>query len=324
MDDSPAAKRDEGDTVRVAFIAATGRSGSTLVSRVLGAVPGVCSVGELCWLWNYGLLRNRTCGCGRPFLDCPFWGAVGDSAFGGWANVDADRAISLRRRLTARAHLPALWAEDVRGRRSPDLAEYQGLLSALYRGISAASGARVVVDNSKQAAVGLIGRSTDGVDLRLVHLVRRSHGVAYSWAKHVARSDLGGDEMRRRSPGRTAARWTLDNAMYEGIGRSGTPRLLLRYEDFVADARSAAEEVLRFLSVEAAHDDLAFVRRDSVDLGTDHSVWGNPMRLRTGREELTPDEAWRSKMSPNDRRLVTAVSAAGLARYGYLRPGRLG
>lgn len=310
----------DGGAVRVAFIGATGRSGSTLVSRVLGSVPGVCSVGELCWLWNYGLLRNRLCGCGEPFLACSFWRGVGDIAFGGWSHVDAERAITLRRRLTANARLPRLWVEDRRGIESRELTEYRGLMSALYRGIQIQSGARVVVDNSKQAAAGLIVRRAAGVEMRLVHLVRRSHGVAYSWAKHVARSDLDGNEMRRRSPARTAARWTLDNALFEALGRSGTERTLLRYEDFVADARVATECIMRFLSLEVTSGDLSFVRADSVDLGADHSVWGNPMRLRSGREELRPDEAWRTTMAPRDRRLVTGVSALGLARYGYLGP----
>ncbi len=317
MDSSDGSGRASG-AIRVAFIGATGRSGSTLISRVLGSVPGVCSVGELCWLWNYGLLRNRSCGCGEPFLACSFWGGVGDAAFGGWANVDVERAIALRRRLTANAHLPALWTEDLRGAVSRELDEYRGLVSALYRGIQTQSGASVVVDNSKQVAVGLISRSAAGVDLRLVHLVRRSHGVAHSWAKHVARSDLEGNEMRRRSPAKTAARWTLDNALFEALGRTGTSRKLLRYEDFVADPRRATEDLARFLALEVAPSDLSFVHRDSVDLGVDHSVWGNPMRLRSGSEALRADEGWRTAMSARDRRLVTGVSATGLARYGYL------
>ena len=65
-------------SVKVAFVGATGRSGSTLVARVLGGAPGACSVGELCWIWNYGVLNDRPCGCGEPFSACPFWTAVGE------------------------------------------------------------------------------------------------------------------------------------------------------------------------------------------------------------------------------------------------------
>jgi len=304
--------------VRVAFIGATGRSGSTLLSRVLGTVPGVCSVGELCWLWSYGVLRNRACGCSLPFADCPFWTGVGARAFGGWEQLDAQRATALRRRLTGNAHIPALWTGG-RGRFARDLEEYAGLLSRLYTAIRDESGAEVVVDNSKQSGAALVTRRAEGVQLSVVHLVRRSHGVAYSWTKHVPRSDKGDTEMRRRPPGRTAVKWTMDNALFETLGRSGTPRLLVRYEDFVVDPHRQTERLLNFLGVELAPDGLDFMQGDTVDLGVDHSVWGNPMRLRTGPERLRPDDAWRDGLAPKTRRLVTALSLPALMRYGYLR-----
>ena len=42
----------------VLYIGGMGRSGSTLVDRVLGQAPGVCSVGELVFLWERGVLAN--------------------------------------------------------------------------------------------------------------------------------------------------------------------------------------------------------------------------------------------------------------------------
>jgi len=304
-------------TTSVVFIGATGRSGSTLVSRVLGSLPGVCSVGELCWIWTYGVLRDHDCGCGRPFSACPFWIAVGERAFGGWGQIDAERANDLRRRLTQNRRLPELLVGP-RGRLRDQVADYTALLSPLYAAIREVSGARVVVDNSKQVTVALLARRTPGVDLSVVHLVRRSHGVAYSWTKHVARSDKAGREMRRRGPARTAARWTLDNALFEMLGRTGTARTLLRYEDFVSAPHEHTARIADFLGLDLDEDELPFLGPDEIDLATDHSVWGNPMRLRSGPERLRPDEAWRHSLSAADRRAVTAVSLPGLARYGYL------
>ena len=299
----------------VAFIGATGRSGSTLLSKVLDAAPGYCSVGELCWLWNLGLLLDRPCGCGRPFLECPFWTEVGERAFGGWGNVDAARAASLRRRLSATRSLPLLLLPS--GRRRADVVEYRELLRRLYTAIGEVSGAVVVVDNSKQVGSVVLARRVPGVDLRLVHLVRRSHGVARSWAKQVARSDLGGGLMRRRSVGRTAAKWTLDNLCFEVIGVTGTPRTLLRYEDFVAEPVASTRRLLEFLGG-AGQVPLDFVRPDQVRLGTDHSVWGNPMRSATGWVALRADDKWRTELGRRDRAVVSVVSVAGLLRYRYL------
>jgi len=288
-----------------------------LLSRVLGGMPGVCSVGELCWLWSYGVTNNRQCGCGASFADCPFWTAVGKRAYGGWANLDAVRATELRRRLTRNSRIPALWTGG-RGRFAHDLDEYTGLLDRLYSAICTESGAQVVVDNSKQAAAALIARRVSSSRLSVIHLVRRSHGVAYSWSKSVPRSDMGGREMRRRSPARTAVRWTADNLLFETIGRFGTPRILVRYEDFVADPHAETERILAFLGVPVDAAAMATIGPDTVELGIDHSVWGNPMRLRTGRERLRPDDTWRQQLPPSARRLVTALSLPALARYRYL------
>ncbi|HEY2794503.1 MAG TPA: sulfotransferase, partial [Micromonosporaceae bacterium] len=36
---------------RVVFLGGLGRSGTTLLERILGEVPGVCALGELVHLW---------------------------------------------------------------------------------------------------------------------------------------------------------------------------------------------------------------------------------------------------------------------------------
>ena len=297
--------------VTVGFIGATGRSGSTLLARVLGGAATTCSVGELCWIWNYGLLANRDCGCGEPFLSCPFWLAVGERAFGGWDHLDATALNQTRRDLVSTRKVPSLWRRGADA--DPRLPGYLQTWSALYRGIADVSGAQVVIDNSKQVPAALVAALAPGVDLRLVHLVRSVHGVAYSWTKHVPRADMGGKEMRRRSPGRTALRWSADNIMFERLGARGLPRLAVRYDDFVADARASTIRILDFLGV--PDPDPAFVGPDWADLGVEHSVWGNPMRGRDGRESIRRDEGWRAGMATRDRVLVSGLAAPAIRRY---------
>ena len=60
----------EAAPVRVLFIGGLGRSGSTLLDRMLGQLDGVWSVGELVHIWQRGLQENNLCGCGRRFRDC--------------------------------------------------------------------------------------------------------------------------------------------------------------------------------------------------------------------------------------------------------------
>ena len=50
------------EKVRVLLIAGTGQNGATLLSRVLGSLPGFCSIGEIGHLWDKALIDERPCG----------------------------------------------------------------------------------------------------------------------------------------------------------------------------------------------------------------------------------------------------------------------
>ena len=66
---------------QVLYIGGCTRSGSTLVDRALGELPGVLSTGELGLITTHGIVDNRLCGCGKPFRSCSFWSAVGATAY---------------------------------------------------------------------------------------------------------------------------------------------------------------------------------------------------------------------------------------------------
>src|SRR6266516_4189116 len=209
QDDAPAEPRKG---LRVLYIGGWGRSGSTLLDRMLGQVPGFASLGEVREIWQSGLAEGRSCGCGADFRDCPFWSEVGVRAFGGWARIDLDEALDLWRRFDRPWAIPILLAGRVgpsRGR----LRRYVGLLDRLYGAIGEVSGAAVLVDSSKLPSHALLVRLAPAVDLRLIHLVRDSRGVAYSWNKKVL--DPGarrlGLDMERYTAITSALRWVLYN-----------------------------------------------------------------------------------------------------------------
>src|SRR6185503_6025734 len=74
--------------VKVLYLPSAGRSGSTLLDRLLGQLGGVFGAGELSWVWQKGLVENGKCGCGVPLRECPVWNEVFDRAFGGMDAVD--------------------------------------------------------------------------------------------------------------------------------------------------------------------------------------------------------------------------------------------
>ncbi len=306
---------------RVLFIAGLGRSGTTLIERVLGQLPGVCSAGELNHLWRWGILDDERCGCGEPFSTCGFWTAVGRRAFGvtGWTRPLAQRLLHLRSRVDRARYVPQLSRATSTHPRGGELAAYLDAYRDVYAAVAEVSGASVVVDSSKQASLAYCLRHDNEIDVRVVHVVRDSRGVAYSWTKEMARPEAGEGRqlMTRYSPVRSALLWDVNNALLAVLGRLGTPRLLMRYEDFVQNPRAAVSRIAGFADLPVSADDLRFLGAGHADLTTSHTVAGNPMRFRTGRIELRRDDAWRQQLPRRQQRVISALTAPLLVRYGY-------
>lgn len=313
----------EEEAILVVLIGGHGHSGSTLLSRLLGGVPGFCSIGELSYVWTRGVLRNEMCGCGARFHDCDFWRAVGVAAFGGWHQIDVLELLELRSTVARVRHLPLLAAPRAAPRFHRRLERYTEILQRLYRSIQAVSGCDVIVDSSKYPTSAYPLRHVPGVDMRMIHLVRSSHGVCHSFLKRSAQAHDGRSARRPRpSPSRVAVEWTVFNFSLDLLGLLGIPSTLQRYEDFVARPRQQLTDILTFLDRRQEPEGLGFLGRQTVELPPEHSVAGNPMRMRTGQLPLAVDESWRQALSPRNKRLVTTITAPGLARYGYpiLRP----
>lgn len=306
------------DPVKVLYIGGFGRSGSTLVERVLGQLPGFCCAGELVFIWQRALLEDQLCGCGASFSECDFWARVGKVAFGGWDEVDPAEMLALQREVDRNRFIPSMVAPRFRPSAQAAMARYTAALSRLYRGIAEVSGARVVVDASKHASTAFLLRRVPGIDLRVVHLVRDSRGVAYSWTKQVKKPEVadGDAYMPVYSPARSGARWLSYNLLFDALGALDDT-MVLRYEAVLSDPREAVGRILAHAGETVAPEDLSFLGDGWVDLGVDHTVAGNPMRFHQGRLALRLDEAWTEKLARRDRALVSAITWPLQLRYGY-------
>ncbi|WP_326552385.1 sulfotransferase [Micromonospora sp. NBC_01813] len=312
--------------MRLLFIGGMGRSGSTLVERVLNELPGVCGLGEVTHVWHNGVRDNRLCGCGAPFRQCPLWRAVGQRAFGGWDNVDLDRVDALRDAVGRTRHVPALAGRWLPARRRAQLAEYVDLYVRIYAAAAAVTGAALIVDSSKDTALAFGLRRAGDVDLRVLHLVRDPRGVAYSWTRRVRDQETGELVAVPRFPAlRCALAWTGHNAAYDLLAWSGhnaasdRPVRRMRYEEFLVDAPGAVGALAGFAGRPVSGADLTFLSGGQVELGVLHSVSGNRMRFDTGRLALRMDDAWRTALSAGARSLIGVLCAPLLLRYGYHR-----
>nr|WP_229829886.1 sulfotransferase [Actinoplanes ianthinogenes] len=297
------------------FLGGLGRSGTTLVERLLGELPGVCALGEVVHLWQRDLRDDERCGCGERFSACSFWQQVGKNAFDGWANVDVDRVHALRDAVERTRHIPRLAACTTP---TADVREYADYYARIYTAAAEISGAQLVVDSSKHSALAHVLRAAGGIDLKVVHVVRDARGVAYSWTKRVTRPETdGADEMTRYSPGRSALLWNAHNAAFGLLARRGVPVRRIRYEEFLADPRAGLIRLADFAGLALHPTDLDFLRPGHADLRTGHSAAGNPMRFTVGRLPLRHDDAWMQSLPAAQRRLVGAVCGPMLRAYGY-------
>jgi hypothetical protein len=309
------------DAIKVLYIGGYSRSGSTLVDRMLGQIPGVVSTGELGYIWTHGLKQNRLCGCGSRFFDCPFWTAVGREGFGGWNAVDVERMLVLERSVNRHRFVPFLLRPGIRPEFDRDLRAYGEVLAALYRAIHRVGRSRLIVDSTIDPAYGFLLRHVPGLDLRLVHLVRDSRGTSHSWTRKVQRSDRVDDlvYMRRFHPALTAMRWTLYHSLVDVLGHAGLPACVVRYEDIAPSPREQMMRIARAAELEIDPvRDLDFIGDGEVELGTNHTVAGNRMRLHCGPLPLRIDDEWRRDLSVGHRRAVTIASWPLLRQYGYL------
>nr|WP_274613872.1 sulfotransferase [Streptomonospora nanhaiensis] len=301
------------------FVGGMGRSGSTLIERLLGELPGVCSVGEVVHMWRRALVDGELCGCGSPFAECGFWTAVGRAAFGGWERVDPREVLALKDAVDRTRYVPAL----LRGRPPAALAErvgrYTDLYDRLYGAVARVSGCRVVVDSSKHASLAACLRHRYGRGLRLLHVLRDPRAVAHAWAKRVPRPDATAtspeQEMARYSAGRAALQWTAQNEILAWLTRDGVPTRRVRYEDFTADPVAEFRGIAAF----AGHrgGSLPVAADGTARLSPAHTVSGNPMRFSTGAVRVRADLSWRSGLAPLNRVAVSALTCASRRRFGY-------
>ncbi len=299
--------------MKVLYIAGWGRSGTTILDNILGGYDAVATAGELYYLWRRGLVQRRRCGCGKPLVDCAFWGGVLAVAYRGKPPAARQTAAvqrqSIRVRDTRRLS---------RGGFDAAAARYRDEVARLYAALGTVTGAELIVDSSKTPSGAAVLARCHNVEPYLLHMVRDPRAVAHSWTRATAQPDRRVPaQMRRHTTAASTATWVAWNVLVEDLARdsySGRASRL-RYEDFVANPRGTVEGLLGFAGVPATGS--PFTGERTVELATNHTVSGNPGRFRTGAIELRPDDGWRSAQ-PRRRRLVsTALALPLLHRYGY-------
>ena len=301
---------------KVIVVVGMGRSGSTLLSRLLGITPGVLDAGVMQYFWEKRAAQERNfCGCGERVANCPFWSEVLARAFGD-SPPDLRTQARLERRSEKDRNLPLALLRPLRIA-DADRAQAASL-EAMERLIPAAvevAGARVFVDSSKVLSRAILLRRSPRFTVSVIHLVRDSRGTVAAWARgSTSAASPAKRPIRRIDPHTTAFRWLKRHLLAEICRPALGPVLRVRYEDLATDPVGTIDRVLSFAGIAARPVGL---EADGFDASPSHQVGGNPMKAASGLIAIRLDEQWKSELSTRTRLGVTCATFPLLLRYRY-------
>jgi hypothetical protein len=299
------------EKIRVLYIGGPSRSGSTVLSQILGEIPGFFNAGELLNIWDRGIKHQGVCSCGNSVENCPVWGKVTQAITRNPAFDNVDVLIALRDKLARSGKMPL----NIKNKLSKPAADqdsrvYLENLAYLYRSIANFTGCRILVDSSKNVGYAYYLMKTGIIDLYFVHFIRDARATAYSWMHKKG-------DLYQLDPFRSSKTWNSRNLMAEIIGRQMKGKYLrLRYEDFVRMPQKAVQDIMMMLKEPRGSANEFFISDQEVRLSPSHLIYGNPDRFKSGVVRLKYDGKWK-QMGLRDKITVTAITWPFLIRYGY-------
>jgi hypothetical protein len=94
----------------------------------------------------------------------------------------------------------------------------------------------------------------------------------------------------------------------------------LRYGELASSPRRAIGDIVSWLGDSGVSLDFVDDRGADFQI-VNHTIWGNPDRVKMGRVPIRADLEWREKLRPHEKALVTAMTWPLLLGYGCFEEG---
>ncbi|TXB66438.1 sulfotransferase [Paracoccus aurantiacus] len=283
-----------------------------MLDMMLDSDPTVFGAGEMSTICRHVWPNNEYCSCHERVQDCVLWSKImADWQAGG---VDLAEHARLQRRIE-----PVVSPARYLGGKS--WRQYYDQTLALMRLSAQHAGQPVLLDSSKSPGRGLAlarGAQADGLDMRVIHLVRDPRAVAYSMSKPMKVDTAAGvqKKLRAHPVARTALRWNFVNSGADALMRliPEGHAIRVRYEDLVADPAATLRAIGEAVGLDLA--DLGNRIAAGEAIAAEHQVAGSRIRM-SGPMSLKADMNWQDRMSPSAQRQVERLLGKRMRRYGY-------
>jgi hypothetical protein len=307
----------------IIYIAGYGRSGTTLLERLLQCQPFVHACGEMTNFFRiYGSDSSR-CSCGQSVKNCEFWDGIAQKLF----KLDFTvQKFPYYGKLQKKRE--AHWSHG--GSFAPLRYQdtYANLMKPFFEALARHPHEnQVLIDSSKTAystpfrpiAISQLGK----FKVRVIHLVRDPRGVVWSVKKGLNRRMEAGQEGSALLPvTRAITGWLFANRaanrLKSYLGEDSC--CLVKYEDLVENPAQVISHLSIIWNIDL-HESIRVagevMNGFEVQLPTMHQLAGNRMRFDT-TFSIRPDYTWKGKLDPKTNAVVKTFTMPLMKKYGYV------
>ncbi len=294
---------------KVAYICADRRSGSTLFCMILGRHKQLTGVGEIHSLYDFlndkyirDGKKEETCTCGEKLYDCEFWGPILNkfsevhnenpahfqTRFPQYKNKVKQYALEFYLSLFP---LSFIHKSHPLSKQANEVAEVR---KSYYKVINGLYSAEYVIDSSKRIDAAKMLLAANPETTKMIFLKRDIRAIAYSKHKRRKGSNLYVMAMQTFF-------YNL-KFFFTIITTPKEKKLVVKYEDLVADPKSILNDVCNYLNVPFSPEAINLKSYEEA-----HNIGGSPSRHGNKSLELNADNKWRNELPPLKRMLLTSI-----------------
>ena len=301
----------------ILYIAGYGRSGSTLLERILSSNERIFGTGELSRLPDFLNYRSWTCSCGDEIGDCDFWGEV----IKGLEKMEYSSKTwkRIRNKHESFASFYHFFTRRLGSEREPYIDIMKQLFETIFQHLPEETD--YVVDSSKTARKSffrpLVLSRFVGLEVKVIHLVRDGRGCMWSNLKGSNRKmERGEDPNLPFAALRTAISWPLANTGAQLFAHFAESENYLRvkYEDFVNDPDRSLNRIGKFINLDL--EPQVEMLKNQEPIPKSHQLAGNRMRKKKSIV-LQEDLEWKDSLSRSQNLLFWLLDWPWALKYDY-------